>query len=89
MSEEKDTEQQTRKHECLQSLIEVFLYIDGQLDEERSREIDEHLSQCKKCYGKVNFEKLIKGYLKKRSTAEAPSSGVVDSVTRMLNTSSK
>ncbi|HUX07383.1 MAG TPA: zf-HC2 domain-containing protein [Acidobacteriota bacterium] len=58
---------------CLESLIEVFLYIDGQLDEKRSSEIDYHLQHCSKCYGRVEFEKLLRGYVQKKSREEGPS----------------
>ena len=73
------------EHRCLQSLIEVFLYIDGQLDDERAAEIKQHLSVCEKCYGRIEFEKLVKGYVKKRNSQEEAPSGVVDSVTHMLD----
>jgi mycothiol system anti-sigma-R factor len=72
------------EHRCLQSLIEVFLYIDGQLDDERAAEITSHLSVCEKCYGRVEFEKLVKGYVKKRNGREEAPSGIVNSVSQML-----
>lgn len=71
-------------HQCLQSLIEVFLFIDGQLDPQREDEISEHLKHCEKCYGRVEFERLIKGYVKKRSDSDKASEKVLNSVTDML-----
>ena len=72
-------------HRCLQSLIEIFLYIDGQLDDERASEIKAHLSVCEKCYGRVEFEKLVKGYIKKRNKGDEAPSAVVSSVSHMLD----
>ena len=85
MSDDKILDTRSERHRCLQSLIEVFLYIDGQLDDERASDIDEHLKYCKKCYGRIEFEKLVKGYIKRRSTKETASGTVVESVTKMLD----
>lgn len=82
--EEQDLGQRSAEHRCLQSLIEVFLFIDGQLDSERAGEIEEHLKHCQKCYGRVEFEKLVKGYIKRRSPVEQPPATVLDSVTRIF-----
>ncbi len=58
-----------RQH-CLKSLIEVFLYIDGQLSEERSKEISLHLDHCDCCYGRVEFERMLQGYFKAKAGFE-------------------
>lgn len=82
--EESDFGQRSAEHRCLQSLIEVFLYIDGQLDDDRAGEIEEHLKHCQKCYGRVEFEKLVKGYIKRRSPVEQPPASMLESVSRIF-----
>ena len=88
MSDDMDLNQKSTEHRCLESLIEVFLFIDGQLDDERAGEIEQHMTHCKKCYGRVEFEKLVKGYIKKRNVEEKPSENVVSAVSKMFETSS-
>lgn len=58
------------RQRCLESLIEVFLYIDGQLSDERSKEIGLHLDHCACCYGRVEFERMLQGYLKAKAGSE-------------------
>lgn len=84
MSHDNHTYKESRDHRCLQSLIEVFLYIDGQLDQNRADEITEHLNNCRECYGRIEFEKLVKGYIKTRSSNECASENVVESVSKLL-----
>jgi len=79
-----NNEHSSDNHECLQSLIEVFLFIDGQLDADRENEINEHLKHCEKCYGRVEFERLIKGYVKKRSHSDKASDTVMKNVSDIL-----
>jgi len=69
---------------CLESLIEVFLFIDGQLDPDRIRAIQEHISYCHRCYGKVEFERLFKDYLKTKCGHEVASESVTSKIKQML-----
>jgi anti-sigma factor RsiW len=69
---------------CLESLIEVFLFIDGQLDEKRTSEIDFHLQHCSKCYGRVEFEKLLRGYVRQKSHEEGPSASLSAKINSLL-----
>ena len=72
-------------HQCIKSLIEIFLYIDDQLDEERKLEIDEHLSYCQSCYGRVEFERMVQRYVKSNFKYEDVPSSVRSSVEKVLN----
>ena len=69
---------------CLESLVEVFLYIDGQLDAKRSAEIDHHLTMCSKCYGRVQFEKMLRGYVKSKACGESPPASLSVRVSAIL-----
>jgi anti-sigma factor (TIGR02949 family) len=79
-----DNNKSSDSHQCLQSLIEVFLYLDGQLDPKREDEISSHLQHCQECYGRIEFERLIKGYVKKRSNTDEASEDMVSTVKNML-----
>ena len=70
--------------QCFQSLIEVFMYIDGQLDPERAGELDEHLKVCKECFERYEFESFLKGHLKRKNSIDMPSTDMVDSITQLL-----
>lgn len=70
--------------QCFQSLIEVFMYIDGQLDAERKNELDEHLKVCKECFERYQFEGFLKGHLKKKNSVDLPSADMVNSITELL-----
>ena len=69
---------------CLESLIEVFLYIDGQLDEKRNAEIEHHLQRCGKCYGRVEFEKMLRGYVKAKASSDGPPASLSVRVSAIL-----
>ena len=69
---------------CLESLIEVFLYIDGQLDEKRNAEIEHHLERCSKCYGRVEFEKMLRGYVKAKACSDGPPASLSVRVSAIL-----
>lgn len=70
--------------QCFRSLIEVFMYIDGQLDSERTDELDKHLKVCKECFERYEFESFLKGQIKRRNSLDLPSNDVVDSITQLL-----
>jgi anti-sigma factor RsiW len=74
----------TNDHQCVKSLIEIFLYIDDQLDDERLQEINEHLSYCQRCYGRVEFERMIQGYVKNNFKYEDVPSSVKSSIEKMF-----
>lgn len=70
---------------CLESLIEVFQYIDGQLDKEREAHIDHHLDNCAKCYGRVNFHRILKDYVKFKGGQETASHSCLEAVHKILD----
>lgn len=84
MNQDNEFDQKSADHGCLQSLIEVFLYLDGQLDDQESDNVRVHLDHCQKCFGKVEFEKMVKDYIKAKSSKDSPSPEMVKSVNKML-----
>jgi anti-sigma factor (TIGR02949 family) len=50
--------------DCLDSLDQIFSFIDGQIDdEELIAEIEEHIKYCRRCYDVVEFEKRIQSFV--------------------------
>lgn len=72
------------RQQCLESLIEVFLYLDGQLSEEKSKEISLHLDNCARCYGRIEFEQILQGYLKAKVGFEEAAPEMVAKVDAIL-----
>ena len=56
---------------CLESLDQIFAYIDGQITEkEVKEEIEEHLEDCRRCWDVVEFEKRVQSFVKCRACEE-------------------
>ena len=72
------------RQQCLESLIEVFLYLDGQLNEEKSKEISLHLENCARCYGRIEFEQILQSYLKTKVGFEEAAPEMVARVNAIL-----
>ncbi len=56
---------------CEEALKHVFDYLDHTLAEDQHCEIDHHMSVCRSCYSRVEFERRLKNHLRevgKRST---------------------
>ena len=81
----KDMENNGDHTGCLESLIEVFLYIDGQLDEQRERDIERHLEHCAQCYGRVAFHRTLKEYVKNKGINETVSPFFLSKVNDIIN----
>jgi mycothiol system anti-sigma-R factor len=45
---------------CEQVLKQLFLYLDGELDQHAHGEIERHLEECRGCYSRAEFERLLK-----------------------------
>ena len=49
----------TEKHalDCRAAMLQLYDFLDGELSEERIKQIREHLAQCGPCYAHASFEK--------------------------------
>lgn len=85
MNSNNEIENTSSEKECLQSLLEVFLYIDGQLDEQRSTHIESHVKICRKCFGRVEFEKMLLTFIKRNCADEVPTDNLLESVSNIFS----
>jgi mycothiol system anti-sigma-R factor len=70
---------------CLESLDQIFAYIDGQISEkEIMEEIEEHLQHCKRCWDVVDFEKRIQSFVKDQGCDEKMPNDVLNRAHNIL-----
>jgi len=65
---------------CEQVLENLFDYLDGEIDDARAHQIQEHLEICKKCYPRARFEKAFLEAVHQVRAGEPAPPGVRDSV---------
>lgn len=58
---------------CEEALKHLLAYLDQELGEERRREMARHLSICRGCFSRAEFEKRLKGQLREIGRASARS----------------
>ena len=51
--------------DCKETLKRFYDYLDRELPELESREVEEHLSQCRHCFDRMEFEKLFTAYVRR------------------------
>lgn len=57
---------------CEEVLQRLFAYLDGELDDADSDDIEHHLDACRGCFGRAEFERRLRARLADAMTAEAP-----------------
>ncbi len=55
---------------CEEALTRLFDYLDKQLDDNQRQEMEHHMSVCRSCYSRVEFETRLQHNL--RATGEEP-----------------
>lgn len=58
--------------DCEEALKRLFDYIDRELHGHRHDEMEEHLSKCRSCYSRLEFEKRLQLHLRNATAAKAP-----------------
>jgi anti-sigma factor RsiW len=53
----------TRTINCEEALRALAEHLDGELDGERRREVEYHLSLCRSCFSRAEFERRLKSQL--------------------------
>ncbi len=61
----------TRDIDCLEAIESLYAWLDGELDDTGSAEIEHHLEHCRSCYSRVEMEKVLTERVRK-SSQEAP-----------------
>jgi mycothiol system anti-sigma-R factor len=63
----------TEKHECVEALRELYLFIDGEeLTEERRVVIRRHLDDCPPCFEAYDFEAELRTVISRRCRDSVP-----------------
>lgn len=57
---------------CAEAVRQLWVYLDGVVDESQREAIDEHLSFCRRCCGEVEFAEELRGFLAAQSAEELP-----------------
>ena len=59
---------------CEQVLEHLLEYLDRELTPETSAEIDRHLTECRGCFSRAEFERRLRSRVAETGTASAPES---------------
>lgn len=57
---------------CEEALKRLFDYIDRELHGHDQEEMEDHLSRCRGCYSRLEFEKRLQQHLRKAAAENAP-----------------
>ncbi|MGH3472802.1 MAG: mycothiol system anti-sigma-R factor [Nocardioidaceae bacterium] len=58
--------------DCSEVLDRVYFFIDNELDEATSHEIQAHLEECGPCLREVDLERLVKALIARSCSEKAP-----------------
>ena len=64
----------TTKINCEEALERLFDYLDQNLEDGRRHEMEVHLSVCRSCYSRVEFEQRLQRNLRETGEQTAPRS---------------
>lgn len=59
-------------HNCDDSLENLYLYLDGELDQVNSDSIRTHLDKCTDCFGSFDFEQRLRKVVHDRLQENVP-----------------
>jgi mycothiol system anti-sigma-R factor len=60
--------------DCVEAVHELYVYLDGELTEERREEIRVHLDWCGPCHGAADFEAELRRVIANRCKDRVPDS---------------
>jgi mycothiol system anti-sigma-R factor len=60
--------------DCQQALKHLFEYLDQQLDGEQEEQMRQHMHDCRSCFSRLEFERLLKSHVRDTGDSEAPES---------------
>jgi anti-sigma factor (TIGR02949 family) len=63
---------ETPRMSCEQALARLFEYLDHELGEQETREMQEHLKLCRACFSRAEFERALKQALRDTGSEAAP-----------------
>lgn len=68
---------------CEEALRVLARHLDGDLDDRTIREVERHLSVCRSCYSRWEFERRLKESVAKLGSESVPT-GVADRVQALI-----
>lgn len=69
---------------CEEVIEQLFIYLDKELDADRSAEIDKHLERCRDCYTRAQFERRLREKVGDAAVVKAPDR-LHDRIKNLLN----
>jgi mycothiol system anti-sigma-R factor len=57
---------------CAEAVRQLWEYLDGAVDEQQRRAIEEHLSFCRRCCGELEFAEEMRAFLATHAAEELP-----------------
>jgi mycothiol system anti-sigma-R factor len=59
---------------CEKVIKHLFAYLDGEIEADRHADIERHLEECRGCYSRAEFERLLKSRVAELGEEKAPAS---------------
>jgi anti-sigma factor (TIGR02949 family) len=57
---------------CEEVIAHLLTYLDGEIDAEKRAQIDRHLAECRGCFSRAEFEKLLRERVGQLGNEKAP-----------------
>lgn len=58
--------------DCRKAAEQLFEYIDRELDEEKRREVENHIELCRACFNTAEFQQLLRTHLREATEHACP-----------------
>jgi mycothiol system anti-sigma-R factor len=65
-------ERDCTKPECVETLAEIYLFLDGELTDDKRAHIAAHLDDCQPCVGVFDFEVELRAVIARRCHEVVP-----------------
>jgi anti-sigma factor (TIGR02949 family) len=62
------------KMRCEEVIAHLLTYLDGEIDDAKRVQIDQHLKECRGCFSRAEFEKALRDRVRQTGNAEPPTS---------------
>ncbi len=58
--------------DCEEVIEQLFAFLDHELDEDRQQRIEHHLTRCRDCFTRAEFERRLRARIREASEVKAP-----------------
>lgn len=58
--------------DCEEVIEQLFAFLDRELDDRQQQRIERHLSHCRDCFTRAEFERRLRARIREASEAKAP-----------------